>query len=61
MAIIIFLYFVMVFVLLNLIMQVLLYLKDTNERLSLKLSLSRQVGPPKHVDVKLTESQKVLQ
>lgn len=61
MAVIIFLYFAVVFVLLNLIVQVLLYLKDARERLSLKLSLSKQTRPPKHADVKLTESQNILQ
>jgi hypothetical protein len=61
MIVIIFLYFAVVFVLLNLIVQVLLYLKDAKERLSLKLSLSRQIGPPKNANAKLTESQEILQ
>lgn len=61
MVVIIFLYFAMVFVLLNLIVQVLLYFKDAKERLSLKLRLSKQIGSPKHADVKLTESQNILQ
>lgn len=45
MAIIMFLYLAIILVLINLIVQVALYLKDIKERISLKMSLSRQIKP----------------
>jgi len=57
MAVIMFLYFIMIFVLINLIVQIALYVKDTKERISLKISLSKQVASPKHIDAELAKNQ----
>lgn len=58
MVIIFVLYLLMIFVLLNLIVQVLLYLKDVKERVSLKVSLRRQVRP-QELGVKFSGAAKV--
>lgn len=57
MAVVMVLYFVIIFVLINLIVQIALYIKDTKERISLKISLSRQVASPKHIDAELVKNQ----
>ncbi len=55
MVIIVFLYLAMIFVLLNLIVQIGLYVKDINERARLRMSLNRQVKPPKQEGIKFAK------
>lgn len=45
MAIILLLYLALIFVLVNLVLQIAFYLRDAKERISLKISLKRQVKP----------------
>jgi len=47
MALIIFLYLALIFVMFNLIVQLVFYLKDATERLRLKIILNRQIKPKK--------------
>jgi hypothetical protein len=46
MALITLLYFVFIFVLINLIVQIVLYVKDAKERMVLKMRLSKQFAAP---------------
>jgi len=54
MALIIFLYLALIFVMFNLIVQLVFYLKDATERLRLKIILNRQIKP-KEANIKFAK------